>query len=262
MPKARYYNLLLVPDGVETPVGFRMRAWLFKTLIVMLVLIGVAIILFFSFYGKIISRAVLADQLEEENEELRKYKVKVDLLEQRMQEARTIVEKISHLAGVDLEIPQLPPDSVIFAEMENPQPAIMTRSVSALPTVPSGLPLKGYMTRGYIDDDEAFHPGIDIAAAEGSPVLATASGKVTFADYDSTYGLTVILEHENGVSTVYGHNSELLIEVGNEVLVGGRIALSGNTGVSTAPHLHYEIRENGKPVNPLKYISHYDEESD
>lgn len=259
MKKGRYYNLMIVPDGVEAPVGFRMRAWLFKTMLVALIIIVVALILFFSFYGKIISRAVLADQLEEENKELRKYKVKVDLLEQRMQEARTIVERISNLAGVDLEIPALPPDSILFADFATSEPAILTRSVSASPDIPNGLPLKGYMTRGYMDDEENYHPGIDIATAEGTPVLATASGTVTFAGFDSTYGLMVVLEHENEIATVYGHNNELLVEEGLEVLVGGRIALSGNTGISTAPHLHYEIREKGKPVNPLKYISQYEE---
>ena len=69
----------------------------------------------------------------------------------------------------------------------------------------------------------------------------------------------VILSHDDGVATLYGHNSELLVEEGKEILVGGRIALSGNSGVSSAPHLHYEIRENNVPVNPLKYISEYEE---
>ena len=81
---------------------------------------------------------------------------------------------------------------------------------------------------------------------------------MTHAESDSVYGLMVIIEHENNISTLYGHNKEILVEIGREVLVGSRIALLGNTGRSTAPHLHYEIRENDKPVNPIKYISGYE----
>ena len=254
----KYYNLMIVPDGVESPFGIRIKAWLFKTLIVAAAVMCVGLILFFAFYGKILMRASLAGQLEEENESLKRYKYKVGLLEERMSEARTVVDRISKLAGVEIELTEIPPDSVILAELENNTPAVMTRSVVAELGRPEGLPLQGYMTRGFIDDGETYHPGIDIAVAEGTPVLATASGKVIFAGVDSTYGQTVILEHDNGIATLYGHNSELLVEEGKEVLVGGRIAMSGNTGKSTAPHLHYEIRENNEPVNPLKYNSEYE----
>nr|MBN2277637.1 M23 family metallopeptidase [candidate division Zixibacteria bacterium] len=257
---AKYFSLMIVPDGVESPFGIKMRAWLFKTLVVLAILFVIAVILFFSFYGKIIARAALADRLEKENEDLKRYKYKVGLLEEKMNDTREIVGRISQLAGVDIELPELPSDSVLFASFEKTPPAIMTRSVAAGDGRPDGLPLQGYMTRGFRDDSAGYHPGIDIAATIGTPVLATASGTVTFAGEDSVYGLIVIIEHDDGISTLYGHNSEILVEEGSEVLVGGRIALSGNTGKSTAPHLHYEIRENNQPVNPLKYIS-YDEES-
>ncbi len=259
MGKGRYYNLMIVPDGVEAPIGFRMKSWLFKALVVFACLLILGMVLFFAFYGKILMRAQLADQLERENEELRKYKLKIDILESRMDEATEIVRRISELAGVEFELAEIPPDSVIFAGMGNQRPAQIIRSANASPDCPDGLPLQGYMTRGYNEDHDTFHPGVDIAVEIGTPVLATASGKVSYAEFDSTYGNMVILDHENNVQTAYGHNSELLVEVGKEVLVGGRIALSGNSGTSSAPHLHYEIRENGKPVNPLKYITVYEE---
>lgn len=259
---AKYYSLMIVPDGVENPFGIRIKAWLFKVLAVLAALFLVALIIFLSFFGKILARALLADQLEKENEALKRYEYKVSLLEERMNETREIVNRISTLAGVDIEIPTLPPDSVLFASLENSTPAILTRSGAASNNCPHGLPLQGYMTRGFTDDAAEYHPGIDIAVGEGTPVLATASGKVVFAGNDSTYGLTVILEHDGGLSTLYGHNSEVLVEEGSEVLVGGRLALSGNTGKSSAPHLHYEIRENNKPVNPLKYISENEESNE
>jgi murein DD-endopeptidase MepM/ murein hydrolase activator NlpD len=258
MPQGKYYSLMIVPEGAESPFGIRMKAWQFKTAIALVALIIIGLILFFSFYGKIVVRAALADRLEEENEALKRYKYKVSLLEQKMIETREVVSRISMLAGVDLDLPEIPPDSIIFAELENPKTGIMPRPPGAIETRPKGLPMQGFMTRGFMDDPDNYHPGIDIAAAVGTPVLATATGIVTFAGNDSTYGLTVILEHEDSITTLYGHNSELLVEEGKEVLVGGRIALSGNTGKSTAPHLHYEIRENNKPVNPLKYIGSHE----
>ncbi|UCD93616.1 MAG: M23 family metallopeptidase [Candidatus Zixiibacteriota bacterium] len=252
---AKYYNLMIVPDGVENPFGIKMRSWLFKTLIALIVVVFVGLLLFFSFYGKIVVRATQANRLEQENEELKRYKYKVGLLEEKMKESREIVNRISTLAGVEVRMPELPPDSILFAGLENARPAMLNRPISAGVNVPAGLPLQGYMTRGFSDDTTDYHPGVDIAAEVGTSVLATAAGKVIFAGEDSVYGQTIIIEHDSSLSTLYGHNNELLVEEGKDVLVGGRIALSGNTGKSTAPHLHYEIRENNKPVNPLKYIS-------
>ncbi len=254
MAKGKYYSLMIVPDGVENPIGIKMRGWLLKAIVAVIVLIAVGIILFISFYGKIITRAALADKLEKENEALKMYKYKLTLLEGKMKETREIVDRITDLAGVDIEFPEIPNDSTIFAQYQNLDQATMERPASAPNTIPNGLPLQGFMTRGFKDDSTDFHPGIDIAVAEDTPVLATANGTVIFAGEDSTYGQTVILEHEDGFTTLYGHNDKLLVEKGDKVLVGGRIALSGNTGKSSAPHLHYEIRENNIPVNPLGYI--------
>jgi len=104
------------------------------------------------------------------------------------------------------------------------------------------------------DNPKIRHFGIYIAVGIGKPIVATAYGIVKFADWDSTFGWTVVLEHENGLETVYGHNDTLLIAVGDRKLYGESIAISGNTGISTAPHLHYEIRKDGKPVDPEEYL--------
>ena len=88
----------------------------------------------------------------------------------------------------------------------------------------------------------------------GTSVRAAASGKVTFSGTQSGYGKIIIIDHGNGVSTRYAHNSKLLVGVGDRVDAGDRIALSGNTGKSTGPHLHFEIRMNGRSVNPLNYL--------
>ncbi len=98
------------------------------------------------------------------------------------------------------------------------------------------------------------HDGIDIAAPYGTPIYAAKAGRVIFAGWYYGYGRTVILDHGNGVSTLYGHASRLLVRVGDRVEAGQLIARVGSTGYSTGPHLHFEIRVNGRPLNPLKYL--------
>lgn len=98
------------------------------------------------------------------------------------------------------------------------------------------------------------HDGIDIAAPYGTPVSAAKAGRVIFAGWYYAYGRTVIIAHDNGVTTLYGHNSKLLVRVGQVVEAGTLISRVGSSGRSTGPHVHFEIRVNGRPINPLKYL--------
>lgn len=98
------------------------------------------------------------------------------------------------------------------------------------------------------------HKGIDIAATRGTPILATASGTVTFAGWSSGYGYLVKIDHGNGVETYYGHCSKLYVSAGDTVEAGEQIAAVGSTGNSTGNHLHFEIRLDGKQVNPQTYV--------
>ncbi len=99
------------------------------------------------------------------------------------------------------------------------------------------------------------HKGIDIAVSTGTSVMATSGGKVTVAGWQSGYGYVVYIDHGNGVTSRYGHLSKILVSVGQTVSQGTVIARSGNTGNSTGPHLHFEIRVNGTAVNPLNYVN-------
>lgn len=99
-----------------------------------------------------------------------------------------------------------------------------------------------------------FHKGIDIACPSGSRVHASRSGRVSFCGYLDGYGNVVILEHEFGYQSYYGHLSRGLVKPGDMVKPGQLIAYSGNTGRSTGPHLHFEIRKNGRSMNPLTYV--------
>lgn len=100
------------------------------------------------------------------------------------------------------------------------------------------------------------HTGLDIAGPIGTPIYATRAGVVTRSQcgYNGGYGCYIIIDHGGGMSSLYGHNSRLYVTVGEQVAQGQNIALMGSTGRSTGPHSHFEIRVNGKRVNPLKYI--------
>ena len=100
-----------------------------------------------------------------------------------------------------------------------------------------------------------FHSGIDFATSAGTPVRAADGGTVSFAGWKGDFGYLVIINHGNGLSTYYAHNAKLAVRVGQKVSRGQRIASVGSTGRSTGPHCHFEVRVNGKNVNPWRYIS-------
>ena len=123
--------------------------------------------------------------------------------------------------------------------------------------VPSIWPTAGWVTREFQQGDDPIvgaHFGLDIAAREGAPVLSTADGVVTFADWDQNLGWLVEIDHGYDLATRYGHNNSLRVERGQPVRRGQIIALVGNTGRSTAPHLHYEAWKDGVPVDPRGYL--------
>lgn len=104
-------------------------------------------------------------------------------------------------------------------------------------------------------DQMQFHKGLDIAASYGSDVMCAAKGKVIFAGQKGGYGNCVIVDHGNGLATLYGHLSQILVKANQEVKVGEVIAKSGNTGRSTGPHLHYEVHKNNTPINPKLFLN-------
>ncbi len=100
----------------------------------------------------------------------------------------------------------------------------------------------------------SFHKGVDLAVKEGTPIRSVSEGKVVFSGWKDNYGYMVEIAHGNGLKSVYAHNKMVLVDKGQVVKSGEIISLSGNSGRSTGPHLHFELHENGEPVNPLKYF--------
>jgi murein DD-endopeptidase MepM/ murein hydrolase activator NlpD len=131
---------------------------------------------------------------------------------------------------------------------------------SLLGSRPAGWPARGWVTSDFgvrrdpFDGQRRMHEGLDIATRTGTPVVATAAGIVREVGAEPGYGKLVVIDHGYGFSTAYGHNSRILVKVGQRVKRGDLIATAGNTGRSTGPHVHYEVRLNGMPVNPQKYL--------
>lgn len=131
---------------------------------------------------------------------------------------------------------------------------------SLLNATPNIKPAKGWITSRFgrrinpVTGQHAMHAGLDIAAAPGSPVSAPADGVIIFAAYDESYGKLVSIDHGYGVTTRFGHQSQIYVHVGQRISKYDVIGAVGSTGRSTGPHLHYEVRINGTPVDPGNFI--------
>ena len=130
-----------------------------------------------------------------------------------------------------------------------------------LESMPSLLPTSGWLSSRFsyarmhpIHNRPLPHEGVDISAPKDTPIFAAAKGRVIRAGWVVGYGLTVEIDHGFGFTTLYGHASRLIVQTGQEVLRGEMIARVGSTGISTSSHLHYEVRVNGVPEDPTRYI--------
>jgi murein DD-endopeptidase MepM/ murein hydrolase activator NlpD len=138
----------------------------------------------------------------------------------------------------------------------------LSRLVHTVAFTPMGYPIVSSLTSffGYRSDPfdsghAEFHPGIDFKGRRGDRAACTANGKVIFAGWFGGYGNCVRIAHANNYETLYGHLSRISVRVGQEVVVGQKIGEVGSTGRSTGTHLHYEIRKNGKAVNPISFLN-------
>lgn len=166
---------------------------------------------------------------------------------------------ISHEYNVKLE-------AIIAANRITDASRISAGQALRIPNVPGTSsnrysfiwPVRGRITSPYgmrvISGRNDFHAGIDIGGASGTNIVAAESGKVTYSGYMRGYGNVIILSHNGGYSTVYGHNSVNLVKEGQSIKKGSVIAKMGRTGNATGTHLHFEVRLSGKPVNPLSYL--------
>ena len=148
-----------------------------------------------------------------------------------------------------------------IAPEKRDDPAELERQLRLLAAAPKRWPVQGDITSefgyrvlpstGHLE----FHQGLDVGVWYGTPVYATKAGTVVYAGWKPGLGWTVMIEHEMGFATIYGHNSWYFVDPGDTVEEGQQIALSGNSGRSTGPHLHYQINLNDHPVDPIIYLT-------
>jgi len=261
----KYIDFMVIPQGQQPSHSFRLATWQVKTIVIVVVawiavLLGVTL-----FYGKLSGKAISAELLEEENEKLRDYNAKVVEIEKGFRQNLAIVSRIAEMAGIEIEdirslggvYDSVQTDStgrVTIAGMIADKVPLSVEELENM-RVPHGRPLYGWITQGFnIDNENEKHEGIDIAVKEGTPIVATATGVVEFAGWDKDFGNLMIIDHSNEYKTFYGHNQKLMAGKEQKVYKGDVIALSGNTGNSSVPHLHYELQINGAPVDPSPYL--------
>ncbi len=253
---------MIIPEGSQSVFSKTVSSNFFKFIGAIIIIWLLSLVTITIFYSKLSISAARSSMLAEENENLRGYLARVVEIEKSFKKNRELAERLAQMAGVDLEnyeqlegfnfdsvlaeTPTGPPSDIVGYSGNFQIP--LSKEELARQVIPFGRPLYGWITRSFTDGEDSGekHLGFDFAVKKGTPVSATASGAVTFAGWDDTYGNLVIIDHGNGYETMYGHNEKLLVEEGESILKGDVVALSGNTGRSSAPHLHYEIRKTGR----------------
>ena len=246
----RKLTLIVVPDGdLETKTyeipyrKLRVLGWSAFAL-------GLLLVIMLAFWFTIAAQAARVSGLVAELEEFEEERAKVDSLAHLLAEVEGQYEKVRQLLGADApadgQAPSLPELSKGPGEGGPDGPV--------LDAWPLGT-VRGYISRELTGSSETNHPGLDIAVPQSSYIRAAGAGTVVEAGSDPIYGQFIRIDHGGGLESLYGHASRLLVAKGAKVTRQALIALSGNTGRSTAPHLHFEVRLNGSPVDPRKYVN-------
>lgn len=205
-------------------------------------------------WGYLAARAWRASQLEVEVAELRAEREQVAALAETLAQVEAEYDRIRGLFG---------PEALPEGASEEWLPPAAGRAVAPTPRpaptddeAPDAWPLtvSGFLTQPLLEGSGHDHAGIDIAVPVGSYIRAAGSGTVVTAGDDPVYGLHLAVEHDGGYRTLYAHASRLLASEGDRVRRGEVIGLTGSTGQSTAPHLHFEVRRDGEPVDPLTLV--------
>lgn len=272
------HHIIWYRPGDPKPRETFLSPTLLKILLGFAVVVLAVLVLETIFYSDLLERAYERDDLMQENEALRREVARVEVIEQQLNELQTFSSQVkrSLTEGADLErilqageqveeeLPGTPTD-VSWVPVDPASTVELTKTLERVPAggmtgqlaLPSRWPVEGFITRGFEGtsvDPALSHAGVDIAVQRGTPVRAVGSGVVLIADWTPRYGYRVIIDHGSAVLSMYGHNELLLVQPGDRVRAGSPVALSGNSGISTAPHLHLEIWIDGRAVNPMALL--------
>lgn len=248
-------SIIIQRDSALHALTYRIPRWGIRLAYVGAVAFGVGLILLVTLFGPIVRQAARVPGLEREVDRLRTDNQRVRELAAALDSLETNYERLRAMMGADLV-----PDPVIAGSAMPVAPAIIARYPGATPRYeegpsrPSHWPLEepGFVTRGVATADSADerHPGLDIAVPVGTLVRASGGGTVLQTGEHQEYGLFVLLQHPDDHQTMYGHLSRIVAVQGASVRAGEVIGRSGNTGRSSAPHLHFEIRVAGRAIDP------------
>jgi len=278
--RSTYYTVMIIPDDNKRPVSMRLHHGMFRIILIVIILFCAGISVLVGWGARISAKLQLVHTLKTENSSLRRENesLRSSFLSTNHSEHMTrYLQRLSRMVegtpySVSSELSQTTThanttlqDSSKTAPapahgFSSPGPVVPdTDYATSLLGLPNIRPVEGWITKHFSvslgDDTESEeHLGVDFAAAEGTPIRATAPGVVQKIWTDRYFGKMVVVDHAEGFSTRYGHCSQILVAGGDHVKRGQTIALVGNTGMSTAPHLHYEVLKEGKPVDPLKYF--------
>jgi murein DD-endopeptidase MepM/ murein hydrolase activator NlpD len=256
--RSRAVTMVIQRDGTTRTRTIRIPVWALHFGIWTLGLGLLLLILITALYGPVVAAAARVPGMQRELARLRAENTRVRELSAALDSAESRYAQVRQMMGGEIVR-----DPITKSSRFPVAPPIRARYVASADTtsglnVPRHWPLDepGYITRGQVkagSRDEP-HPGIDIAVAVGSLVRAAGGARVGQAGQDPEYGLYVLLEHPEGYQTMYGHLSRILVAADSTVAPRQVIGLSGNSGRSTAPHLHFEIRQAGTSVDPLRHV--------
>ncbi|MCK5147078.1 M23 family metallopeptidase [bacterium] len=280
--RTRYFALLFVPDQEQNPRSISMSYANGKMLIVIACVLVVHIVLGgFSYYHSIRLEGVKRN-LSDENEILKVHNRKIEEIAREHIATKKTMDKIFKAFGTTLGVSRQDFDALNALEIPNamerseiPAPIesasrLAVQYQDRLPYLvddepevftsehmPTRLPVEGFMTTRFQEGgwfSGRRHVGIDIASERGSAIHAAGKGVVIFADWTPDLGNMVVISHGSGYVSYYGHANYLTVQTGNLVMKGDIIALLGSSGISSAPHLHFEIWKDGQPIDPETFL--------
>ena len=258
--KRRTATIIVHKEGELESKSIRVPLWLLRFSMIAGIILAVVIVIAAVLYTPIVRTATRVPGLTREVGRLTEENRQVLALAERLEYAEARYTQLRGMLGGDL-VPELrrPDADVPFMH------AVVARIPNAAacyedgPSVPGHWPLDqaGVKTRGPVEPGGVAeeHQGLDIAVAQGTPIRAAGGGLVVDAGRDPEYGLFVKLEHPDGYQSMYGHASRLLVMRGDSAHAGQVIGLSGSTGRSTAPHLHFEILKDGQSIDPRSQVT-------
>jgi murein DD-endopeptidase MepM/ murein hydrolase activator NlpD len=250
----RKLTIMLVPDGGRETRTVTVSYRGLRGLAAAVSVAALALTLMAGSWWYLAARAARAGELQLEVEVMTSDRARVQALVQRLETIEEQYGAIRYLFGSE-ETDRL--SGVWLPPVTGPRrPDAGGGRPSEGPTRPSTWPLteRGFVTQGLHAGMDRDHPGLDIAVASDSYIRAAGGGTVVDVGEDAVYGRFVVIDHGDGYATLYGHASANLVTLGQAVRERQVIALSGSTGRSTAPHLHFEVLVEGEPVDPLTFV--------